>query len=244
MTTDAPAAEAFYGKVVGWRAADAGMTGMRYTLLSVGETAIAGLMGLSDEACAAGAPPGWVGYVAVDDVDAHAQRVKQAGGAVHHGPEDIPGVGRFAMVADPQGAGFALFKGSSPERPPQPAPGKPGTIGWHELHAGDGVAAFAYYANQFGWTKDRAMDMGPLGTYQLFATGGEACGGMMTKTADTPAPGWLFYVNVESIDAAISRVNDKGGRVIMGPHQVPTGSWIAQCLDPQGAMFAMVAAQR
>jgi len=45
---------------------------------------------------------------------------------------------------------------------------------------------------------------------------------------------------VEALDAAIERVNAGGGKVIMGPHQVPGGQWIAQCLDPQGAMFAMV----
>src|SRR3954464_12155051 len=113
MTTDADAAEAFYRDVVGWRTQDAGMPGMRYTILSVGEAGVGGIMTLPPDACAAGARPGWIGYVGVDDVDAYAQRVKAAGGTVHKPPADIPGVGRFAVVADPQGANFVLFKGAS-----------------------------------------------------------------------------------------------------------------------------------
>ena len=117
MSTDAKAAEAFYRGVVGWRMQDAGMPDRSYTILSAGETAVGGLMALPPEACDAGAKPVWSGYVAVDDVDAFASRVKQAGGAIHHPPDDIPGVGRFAFVADPQGATFVLFKGMSDARP-------------------------------------------------------------------------------------------------------------------------------
>ena len=124
------------------------------------------------------------------------------------------------------------------------APGTPGHIGWHELHAGNGESAFAFYAGLFGWTKAEAMDMGPMGIYQIFATGGAPIGGMMTKTPDTPAPFWLYYFNVEAIDAAIARVTAAGGRIALDPHQVPGGSWIAQCIDPQGAMFAMVGGKR
>ena len=128
--------------------------------------------------------------------------------------------------------------------PASAAPGAPGHVGWRELHAGDGPAAFDFYARLFGWTKDEAMDMGPMGVYQLFAAGGQAIGGMMTKTAETPAPYWLYYFNVEAVDAAIARVKAAGGQLLNGPMQVPGGSWIAQCMDPQGAMFAVVGAKQ
>lgn len=244
MTTDAAAAAAFYTKVVGWKAVDSGMTGMNYTLLQTGETTIGGLMALDAAACAAGARPAWGGYVGVADVDAAAAQLKAAGGRVHFGPEDIPGVGRFAAVADPQGAGFYLFKGNAGEMPPRPPAGTPGTVGWHELHAGDGSAAFEFYSSQYGWTKDTAMDMGPMGVYQLFGAGGAAIGGMMTKTADMPVPTWLYYFCVDRADAAAERVSAAGGKVLMGPHEVPGGGWIVQCMDPQGAMFAVVAPSR
>jgi predicted enzyme related to lactoylglutathione lyase len=244
MTTDADAAEAFYRDVVGWRTQESGMPGIRYTILSVGEAGVGGIMTLPADACAAGARPGWIGYVGVDDVDASAQRVKGAGGTVHKPAEDIPGVGRFAIVADPQWASFVLFKGASQQPPERPAPDVLGMPSWNELHAGEWQSAFAFYADLFGWTKAEAVDMGPMGTYQLFAVGGAPIGGMMTKFEGVPAPFWLHYFTVAAIEAAAARVTAKGGHVLQGPHEVPGGSWIIQCRDPQGAMFALVSAHR
>ena len=244
MTTDPKAAEAFYRGVIGWTTADAGMPGMDYTLLSVGDAAIGGLMALPADACAMGVPPAWVGYIGVDDVDGAAARLLQAGGTVYRPADDIPGVGRFAVVADPHGASFCLFKGNQGEKPPQPPLGTPGTIGWHELHAGDLQSDWAFYSSQFGWGQGEAMDMGPMGTYQLFSTGAEPNGGMMSKQPDMPQAAWLYYVNVGAIDAAVARVAAGGGKLLNGPMQVPGGQWIAQCQDPQGAMFAMVAMGR
>ncbi len=243
MTTDTKAAEAFYRSVIGWETADSGMPGQSYTILSVGPAKIGGLMPIPEEARANGARPVWMGYIGVADVDAYAAKVKAAGGAIHRAPADIPVVGRFAVAADPHGAAFILFKGDGEMSPPA-ASGTPGTIGWHELSAGDREGAFAFYADLFGWTKADAVDMGAMGIYQTFATGGPAVGGMMTKRPDMPVPFWLYYFNVDAIDAALARVTGAGGTVLNGPHQVPTGSWIAQCLDPQGAIFAMVATRR
>jgi uncharacterized protein len=240
MTSDSKAAESFYRSVIGWDAKDSGLADRSYTLVSVGPAMVGGLMPIPDAARAMGARPCWNGYIAVDDVDAYAARVKAAGGAIHRAPEDIPEVGRFSVLADPQGAAFNLFKGNSDQEPVPAAPGTPGHIGWHELHAGDGKSAFTFYSGLFGWTKAEAVDMGEMGIYQTFATGGPAVGGMMTKMPQTPAPFWLYYFNVDAVEAAMARVKDKGGQIIHGPMQVPGGSWIAHCLDPQGAIFAMV----
>ena len=245
MTTDTKAAESFYRSVVGWSAADSGMGDRSYTILSAGSTGVGGLMPIPDASTNDGGEPMWSGYIAVDDVDAHAKRVKAAGGAIHHNSEDIPGVGRFAIAADPHGATFMLFRGSRDEAPAAPAPGTPGTLGWHELHAGDGAKDFAFYADLFRWTKTEAMDMGATGVYQIFATGGkETVGAVMTKTPETLVPHWLYYFNVDAIDAAAARVRDGGGKTVTGPMEVPGGQWIVQCLDPQGARFALVAPGR
>ena len=238
MTTEPKSAEAFYASVAGWRAADAGMA-QPYTILSAGEAPVGGLMALPDEVKAAGGRPGWIGYVGVPDVDAYAARVAQRGGALHRPAADIPGVGRFAVVADPFGAAFCLFKGNSTP-PPSLAPGHPGSVGWHELQPGDGQAAFAFYADMFGWAKAEAMDMGANGVYQIFSIDGVPSGGIMNRMPEVPASFWLYYINVAAIDAAVTRVNQGGGKVINGPMEVPGGSWIVQCLDPQGAMFALV----
>jgi predicted enzyme related to lactoylglutathione lyase len=121
-----------------------------------------------------------------------------------------------------------------------PPPGTPGLIGWHELHTTDLAGALAFYQGQFGWQKSQALDMGPAGVYQLFSMAGEqAVGGMLNRLPDMPRTCWLYYFNVAEIGAAISRVRDAGGTVLMGPREVPGGGWIAQCLDPQGAAFAL-----
>jgi uncharacterized protein len=244
MTSDIQAAETFYKQVIGWDAKDAGMPTGPYTIVSVGSTMVGGIMAIPAPAAAMGARPAWLGYIGVDDVDAKTEKVKAAGGRQFVAPTDIPGVGRFSCVCDPQGAVFMLFKGNGEPDQAPPAPGTPGHIGWRELHAGEGVSAWEFYASQFGWTKGEAMDMGPMGVYQIFASGDASVGGMMTKTPETPMPHWLYYINVDAIDAAIARVNEAGGKVINGPMEVPGGMWIVQGMDPQGAVFALLAPKR
>lgn len=239
MTSDVEAAKAFYTKVVGWRAEDAAVTGMTYTLFKVGDVHAAGLMALTEDARSRGVPPCWTGYVAVDDVDASSGQFKKHGGAVHVPPCDIPDVGRFAIVADPQGAVLALFKGTTPQQ--APAFGTPGHVGWHELMAADWEKAFAFYATMFGWQKADAIDIGPMGKYQLFTAGEHPIGGMFNKPAKMPAPFWLYYFSIDAIDAGVERVKSGGGTIINGPMEVPGDLWIVQCTDPQGAMFALVA---
>ena len=238
MTPDAAAAGAFYADVVGWEAQDSGMPGMAYTLLRTGGVSVAGLMALTAEAKAAGAIPGWTGYVAVDDVDATAAQATALGGTVHMPPMDIPGVGRFAVIADPQGAVLAIIRFSGDQ--PAPPPMAPGSVGWNELMATDMQAVWPFYAALFGWTLGTAMDMGAMGTYQLFAVDGAERGGMMTRPPGTPGPYWAYYFSVPDIDAATARATARGATVLMGPMEVPGGAWVINAIDPQGVMFALV----
>jgi predicted enzyme related to lactoylglutathione lyase len=239
MTTDTKAAKDFYGKVVGWGAQDMQMPGMNYALFNAGETPVGGLMDLPADAKKMGAPPSWVGYVGVDDVDGTASKIKRLGGNVYVEPRDIPNIGRFAVVADPQQATFALFKGQESNPPPPVAPNTPGHTGWRELAAADWQKAFAFYSDLFGWKKGEPHDMGPMGTYQIF-TAGDQPGGMFTKPPAMPVPFWLFYFNITNIDAGTQRVKAGGGQILNGPMEVPGGAWIIQCKDPQGAAFALV----
>jgi len=241
MTTDMRAAEAFYTKAFGWTAKD---TGRSYTLFSAGPVDVGGLMPIPEDAKKRGVPPCWTGYIAVDGVDEYAQRVVKAGGKIQRGPEDIPGIGRFAVVADPHGAVFIIMKGNSAEGPPDAAPDEPGHVGWRELQAGDGKAAFDFYSSLFGWKKANAVDMGKMGVYQTFSTGDAAVGGIMTKMPEAPWPFWLYYFNARAIDAAVASVRKAGGKILLEPMQVPTGQWIAQCADPQAAMFGLLAPKR
>lgn len=240
MTTDVKGAEAFYKSVVGWNMADAGMGAERvYTLLLAGEAMVGGIMPIPEHA--KGMPPMWMGYIWAENVDAKALEVVAEGGKIWRAPEDIPNVGRFAVAADPHGAGFILFQPNMAGTPDPDNVIKPGHIGWNELHAGNGDEAFAFYSKLFGWTKSTAMPMGPMGTYQIFKTGeGRDVGAIMTKMKENPVPSWQYYFNVGDIDATVERIVAGGGKVIMGPHEVPGPMWIVNAIDPQGAYFNVV----
>jgi predicted enzyme related to lactoylglutathione lyase len=242
MTSDLAAAETFYRKVVGWEKQDAGVQGVAYTMFTVDGRPVTGAMSLPESARSMGISPLWLGYIAVDDVDTLAADIVIDGGVVHRAAADIPGIGRFAIVGDPEGAAFALFKGTSSQQRPAPE-GTPRHIGWRELYADDSEAAFEFYSRAFGWQLSRDFDMGPMGVYKIFGLEGGEMGGMMVKPETMPSPSWIFYFTVPSIDAAAKLVTEAGGQIINGPREVP-GAWVLQCLDPQGAMFALTAAER
>jgi predicted enzyme related to lactoylglutathione lyase len=102
MTTDVDAAKTFYTKLFGWESEAMSMPGMTYTVVKAGGKGIGGIMTIPKEA--KGAPPIWGSYVTVDDVDKTAQTAKQLGAKILVPPTDIPTVGRFCVIQDPQGA--------------------------------------------------------------------------------------------------------------------------------------------
>jgi predicted enzyme related to lactoylglutathione lyase len=239
MTSDIDAAGKFYSDIVGWSTHKMPSNGgMEYTTFNLGEVGIAGMLKLEGHT-------GWIGYIHVDDVDAHAQRVVEAGGKLWKGPVDVPGMLRFAIMSDPQGAAIAIFTPNPvmPAPTTRPEPPAIGTIGWHELYTSDLEGGFEFYQKLFGWTKLSDMDMGPMGVYRVVDQGdGKPMGdaGMMTKSEEMPVSNWGFYFNVDGIKAAIERVKAGGGKVLRGPHQVPGDLWIMNGQDPQGAHFSLV----
>lgn len=239
LTTDIKAAKAFYTDVVGWGTRDASMRGSVYSLFTVGDAPVAGLMNLPEEARRAGAPPHWIGYVGVDDVDAAVDRIRQLGGEIRVPPTSIPNISRFSVVADPQMATFALVKGLKPGQEQSAEPGTPGRVGWHELLAADWEKAFVFYSELFDWQK-KTTDVSPIGTYQQFSSGGETIGGMSTKPPTLPLPFWLYYFNIDDVAAAAKRVEAGGGQILYGPTEVPGGAWIVHCADPRGAIFGLL----
>lgn len=237
MTADPDAAAAFYGDVVGWRSRpfDAGIPG-GYHIFSAGEEDAGGLMTLPG----GGARPGWIGYVAVRDVNAAAAALVADGATQLVPPTDIPDVGRFAVIADPQGAAFVIMRGASEHDSPAFSPDKAGHTRWNELSTTDPDAAFAFYSRHFGWTKGEAMPMGELGIYQLLDHGGQTFGALMRAQPQQPEPAWTFYFGVADIDIAAEKTIRGGGRVLHGPAEVPGGEFIIVAEDPQGVVFALV----
>lgn len=242
MTTDTAAAKAFYASVVGWGVEDRSTSSLAYTLFTSGQTPVSGLMDLPQEARRMGATSRWMGYVSVDNADVTTAALKGLGGAVYVPPTDT-NIGRIAVVTDPQAATLALVQGLSVTRAKggrQKAvePNRPGRVGWHELLTIDAGKAFAFYSRLFDWLKaDGETQAGA--TYQLFTAGDDPIGGMFNKRPIDPVPFWLFYFNVGDIDAAAERVEVAGGEVFEGPLELPGGSFVARCRDPQGAAFAL-----
>ncbi len=240
MTTDQPAAKAFYNQLIGWGTKLWEDGDMPYTMWTNGPTPFGGLMDLPKEASDAGAPPNWLAYIAVADVAATSSRVEELGGEVLHPATDIPGAGCFAVLRDPQGAVFSVYAsdGLSTDAPEPPGVGE---ISWHELATSDYAAGYDFYAALFGWEIQQDLDMGEGWMYRIYGQPGSfPLGGMFTKPAEMPGPPmWLYYVSVPSVDDAVARVKELGGKVLNGPMDVPGGDKIAQCMDPQGAVFAI-----
>ncbi|MGP8034779.1 MAG: VOC family protein [Steroidobacteraceae bacterium] len=233
LTTDTAAAAAFYPKVVPWRSQPSSMPG--YTLWMAGDAQVGGLMALPPEA--AGTPPHWLIYIGTPNVDATAEHAQRLGARVVKPAVDIPNVGRFLVLADPQGATFALFTpapgGSGP-----PAPG-PGVFSWHELATTDVAAAVRFYGELFGWSKGPGHDMGGMGIYQIFERFGAQVGGICNVQGPATPPSWLSYVQVADTGRVVSAAKASGGRLLHGPIEVPGGSWVALFMDPQGGAFAV-----
>ena len=246
ITTDLSAAGRFYADVVGWDVQDVSRPEFAYFLFDAAGTPACGLMQLPEPARARSVPPGFLGYIATDDVDGTTEKARLLGCKIHKEPMSVPGVGRFSIASDPQGAAFGLHQWADPTSVPGPAVMNPGRMGWHELMTTDCEAGFRFYSELFGWEKADAMDMGPMGTYQLFTGpgGGNAIGGMYNKPPQAPDPFWLYYIGVPAIDPALEKVLEGGGQVINGPMEVPGGAWIVQGIDQQGAMFALVGMRR
>lgn len=238
MTSDIDGAQAFYADVVGWRIGPSGMAANAdYRILTAPDGQGAG--GLLPMPAGAPMQPGWLAYIGVDDVDAVADRVVQLGGSIHMPPQDLPGVGRFAFVADPQGLPFYIMRGASPEPSQAFHVNSPGHCAWNELVTSDHEAALEFYEALFDWRSTETMPMGEMGDYCFIDHAGQRIGAIMTAGKGAPMR-WHCYFNVPSIEAAITRIAAGGGTVTMGPHEVPGGMHIVLGTDPQGAAFALV----
>jgi predicted enzyme related to lactoylglutathione lyase len=227
VTDDPKRAQEFYTQLFGWEIELFKGEGFEYPMISVNGQSHGGFPPVQ-----AGTPPHWAGNVAVEDIDATVEKAKSAGGRLIHGPQEIPEVGRFAVLADPQGAVFVGFQ--SVGEPPQSA----GVFVWDELGTQDVEAAESFYNAVFGWT---TADMGEeYGGYKLFKNGEADAGGLM-KMPDPSIPSmWTPYVAVEDVDATVAKATELGGGTIMEAMDVPNVGRIAVLKDPIGAVFGII----
>lgn len=245
MSPDPDASEVFYRGLIGWSVEPGDPTGqVDYRLFRSDSAHVGGLLGLTPEDCAEGARPTWVGYIGVEDVDAATADLVAQGGQVVMAPMTMEGVGRMAMLRDPQGAAIYLMRGASDapsEAFAQDAP-RVGHCAWHELRTPDPSAALATYTACFGWEIADSMDMGPMGSYDMLRNPPhETLLGAMMRQPDPEARAmWLFYFRVADIDVAAAYITAQGGTVLMGPQEIPGGEFMINATDPQGALLALV----
>jgi uncharacterized protein len=250
LTKDADAAGDFYGKVIGWTSQDSGQTAMDYRYFSSGDSSdskdgVGGYMTITLEMEAGGARPAWLGYIAVDDVDASVAAITGSGGKLHMPAMDIEGIGRMAMVSDPQGAAFYVMKSASDEMSHSFAATEPklGHCAWNELASSDPGGAMAFYTAQFGWSAAGEMDMGDMGAYRFLQASGERhlLGAVYHMVETDPQSHWLFYFRVANLDTAMAKIQELGGRILMEPVPVPGDKdYSLIAYDPDGAAFGLI----
>jgi predicted enzyme related to lactoylglutathione lyase len=235
LSSDPAAAHGFYEAVVGWGTAPWGTEG--YTMWMNGQTPVGGVLELPAELKATGVPPHWLTYISTPDVEATARRAEQMGGKILKPVEVVPTVGRFIVVADPQGAVFCLYQPDN-DMAPDTMPVS-GGWSWHELATTDREGAFKFYSGLFGWVKTGDMDMGEAGIYQMYGLGEIPMGGIYTKPKEVPVSNWLPYAMVPDADQATATAKKQGATILFGPMEVPGGDRVAMMMDPQGAAFAV-----
>jgi predicted enzyme related to lactoylglutathione lyase len=239
MTTDTAAAARFYGDVVGWTTSRIDAPG-EYTLWHADDGAgVAGMMTLPGDR-----PDGlgWSVYFHVADVDAAIAEAEAAGGTVVIPPQDVPGAGRFARVADPQGVPFYVMtpKPAEPGETVSFSPTLPQRCAWNELVTTDQEAALGFYARLLGWTSTSSMSMGEMGEYSFVDCGDVQIGAMMNRMSPDQPARWGFYFHIPDVDAAVATITAGGGQIIMGPMDVPGGQRALFAVDPQGAPVGFV----
>ncbi len=241
LTSDPAAGAGFYSKVFGWNAqpweGDAA-----YTMLANAKGPVGGSRVLGKDPLADKAGPNWLTYVGVPDIAAALAVVEAKGGRVIHPTTGLASNGgRYAVIADPQGATIGLYE---PGAGMSSGGGEPmkGPVEWHELTAEDPVAALQFYKELFGWEVLATHAMGgEVGSYYLFGKGTTQMGGAFIRGKSLPPtwPRWLVYLGVPSVTAAAAASVAAGGKVLNGPHQVPGGNWIAQLIDAHGVAMAV-----
>ena len=225
---DPDAARRFYADLLGWDFEIWQAGEWDYPMIKVDDTTHGGF-GPAQE----GAPPHWLGHVLVDDVDAAVGRVEAAGGTIVSPAMDIPEVGRFAVVADPQGAVFSLYASKGDPQPSE------GVFVWDELMTTDVEAAKRFYGEVVGW-ESRDQDMGPGGVYTLFSSGGVDRAGCfpLPEEGQVP-PSWMTYIGTADVDATAAKAKELGAEIKKEPLDVPTVGRLAILADPQGAVVGL-----
>jgi uncharacterized protein len=234
-TTDADAARAFYGGLLGWEGEPAGPELGGHATMRLDGAAVAGIAPQQPEQRAAGVPPSWLSHVAVEDAGAAAARAAELGGQVLAPAFDVGTLGRMAVLADPQGAALAVWQAR--DTAGAELVNQAGTMTLNQLNTTDPAGARAFYGALFGWDFEQVA--GGAVAFWSITNAGALNGGLMALDPAAPAPPhWLVYFTVEDLDGADALIVDGGGAVVVPPMTVPSGRFLV-AHDPQYAFFAL-----
>jgi predicted enzyme related to lactoylglutathione lyase len=234
-TTDQDGAKVFYGGLFGWEYEDMPVgEGAAYSMAKRGERTAAAMSGQRAGDAEKGTPPHWNLYVTVEDVDATAGKVAEAGGQVFAPPFDVFDAGRMAVVADPSGAPLCLWQpGTSIGAE---VVNEPGAFTWADLATTDAPAAQAFYTALLGWRFEAMSEVPP---YWVIFNGERSQGGMTVPPPGVPS-NWFPYFAVEDVEATAQAAQEAGATPFLGPIDVPNGGRFTLIRDPQGAPFAIL----
>jgi uncharacterized protein len=232
---DVPKAIAFYQALFGWDIELGGPEVGGYSIAHSGGRIVAAI---SPKMAGPDAPTVWTTYLATDDTDATAAKVKGAGGQVLAGPMDVMEEGRMAVAMDPAGAVFGLWQGERTTG--LQVANEPGSLVWSEQMSRDLGASQAFYQAVFGYGH---QDMSSDGfKYATLMVGDHEVGGIGEYPAGTPAEvpaAWATYFAVTDTDAAMAKVTELGGSVVRPAEDTPFGR-IAVVADNHGAVFSVI----
>lgn len=232
MTPDGAGAEKFYSELLGWTIRHTQISGNRlYRLVDANGREQGGIFEISPEE---GVPAHWCGYVSVPDVDEAIKLAKEHGGKVPCDPIDIPHVGRFAQVLDPEGAGFTVYRDANGDGPAREMPGL-GDFCWDSLTAHDGERALAFYSAVVGWTRGKFGDAPGL----FFATSsGETIADVDPPQGGAPSH-WTTHVVVANLQESRAKAEKLGAKILAGEINVPGVGQMAIISDPWGAVISL-----
>jgi predicted enzyme related to lactoylglutathione lyase len=238
MTTDRDRVIPYYRDLFGWNSqtVDMGSDLGTYQIIHAGDRQIGGFVDLDPTA---GVPSHWIGYVSVDDVDGAATAAEGAGGTLRMGATDIPSVGRFAMIADLEGALVCPFRSIEGRGADAPAPAD-GQFCWDGLLARDPQGAGLFYAEVFGWSpRLEATVVGPCSG--VFLAHDQEIAGIISIPEGSPQRSvWLPFVGCSDLDDRTGDVARLGGEVWQLPTALPAGGRTAITADPSGALIGLL----
>jgi uncharacterized protein len=242
VSRDAKKAQKFYDEVLGWKVEPYPVGDSTYDMILAGDTPDT-MVGGYTEPGGDRQKPHWISYVSVENVDKAAAAAAANGGKIVEAPHDLPGIGRAARIADPQGAELCLFKNDAGDLPDPPATEPPPArrFFWNELHTSDPASAVSFYEKVLGFTH-RTLDMGPAGNYYILSKGGADRGGVTGHLPDGVRPHWLPYVEVDDPDATIARAKKLGAKIAVAPADIPDIGRFGVLEDPTGAVLAVMKA--